>query len=165
MAYVYAACAVCVTTGVEFQNPCLPMIYRYNVHSYSLWPRNNGFSCSHSFKSMDFLVHTMDFLVHTASNRLRVFWCYCPLFRSTYCMWVKAAPIISMEKVYTMMSVCTELHVLTAAAHSCALLITPTQLHKFLVSGKEEDGVGIFGVREGGGWGEGCPVLPSNVRE
>ena len=70
-----------------------------------------------------------------------------------------------MEKVYTMMSVCTELHVLTAAAHSCALLITPTQLHKFLVSGKEEDGVGIFGVREGGGWGEGCPVLPSNVRE
>ena len=29
----------------------------------------------------------------------------------------------------------------TAAVHSCALLITPTQLQKF------------FGVREGGGWG------------
>ena len=29
-----------------------------------------------------------------------------------------------------------------AAAHSCALLITPTQLQKCLVSGKEEDGVG-----------------------
>ena len=133
------------------------LIPRSTVSMFIATPSDQG--------TMDFLVHTMDFLVHTASNRLRVFWCYYPSFRSTYCMWVKAAPIISMEKVYTMMSVCTELHVLTAAAHSCALLITPTQLHKFLVSGKEEDGVGIFGVREGGGWGEGCPVLPSNVRE
>ena len=50
MAYVYAACSVCVTTGVEFQNPCLP---RSTVTMFIATPSDQG---------------TMDSLVHTASN-------------------------------------------------------------------------------------------------